>query len=95
MFLFILAIIASLPSCINADLFFPLVNSFDSLVFTVKDVTAAALSIALNDEQGRRISSMVTLLSLHLRLLGEVLKMDEAIGMRNSKPIIKHVGKAR
>ncbi|KAK8610653.1 hypothetical protein V6N13_081809 [Hibiscus sabdariffa] len=53
------------------------------------------LSIALNDEEGRRISSMVTLLSLHLRLLGEVLIMDEAIGLQNSKPIIKHVGKAR
>ncbi|KAK8610597.1 hypothetical protein V6N13_081753 [Hibiscus sabdariffa] len=51
------------------------------------------LSISLNDEEGRKISSMVTLLSLHLRLLGEVLIMDEAIELQNSKPIIKHVGK--
>ncbi|KAK8610493.1 hypothetical protein V6N13_081649 [Hibiscus sabdariffa] len=50
----------------------------------VLSVTKFLRLIALNDEEGRQISSMLTLLSLHLRLLGEVLKMDETIGLQNS-----------
>ncbi|KAK8604990.1 hypothetical protein V6N13_082451 [Hibiscus sabdariffa] len=44
----------------------------------------------MNDEEGRRISSMVTLLSLHLRLLGESGSLKKAAILLNQIQLPHH-----